>query len=213
MKILNISDTHGKHRRIPKEWMIEADVLIHAEDISTIGHLKEIEDFCEWFDKLDYPHKIFIAGNHDWAFYDHPEKALQIVNSYKSITYLQDSFTICDGIKIYGSPHQPEFCGWAFNLKRGNELKEKWDLIPEDIDILITHSPCYGLLDMVPNGEFVGCVDLLDTVTTRLKIKYHVCGHIHCAYGTTYRNGVQFVNASVMNEMYMVVNEPILVEI
>ena len=69
MKILTISDTHTKHNQIPLEWLEPADMIIHAGDISSMGYLHEIKNFCYWFSKLDqYKHKIFIAGNHDYRF-------------------------------------------------------------------------------------------------------------------------------------------------
>jgi len=217
MKILCISDTHGKHNQIPLEWLEPADIIIHAGDISNVGELKEIESFCSWFSKLDqYTHKIFIAGNHDFGFQrfnaDYDE-VMSLLKTYPNITYLMDSEIVIDGIKFYGSPWQPEFFNWAFNLKRGTPLRDKWNLIPLDTDVLITHGPAYGFLDMTPNGEYVGCEDLLDVIATKLKIQAHICGHIHCGYGTAYREGIQFINASTLNERYDVHNEPILIEI
>lgn len=217
MKILALSDTHGLHNKIPLEWFNVSDkentILIHAGDISNMGHLNEIEAFCYWYDKLDFPHKIFCAGNHDFGFQNKPQEVAEILSKYPSITYLQDDFTIIDGVKIYCSPWQPEFFNWSFNLKRGQPLQNKWDLIPLDTDILITHGPVHGLVDMTPDGKFVGCENLLDTITTKLNnLKVHVCGHIHCAYGHTFKNGTQFINASTVNEMYMVTNKPILID-
>jgi len=214
MKILTISDTHTKHNQIPLEWLEPADMIIHAGDISSMGSLREIENFCNWFDRLDqYNHKIFIAGNHDWGFQEKPEQVMEIVNSYKTIKYLKDSFVVCDGVKIYGSPWQPEFYNWAFNLKRGAKLQEKWDLIPLDTDILITHGPAYGYGDFVPNGENVGCENLLDTIVTKVNPKVHIAGHIHCGYGESFAHGTHFINAATLNESYMVTNKPIIFEI
>ena len=82
-------------------------------------------------------------------------------------------------IHFSGSPWQPEFGGWAFNLKRGEECLRKWNLIPEDTDVLITHSPPLGFGDLCSTGTRAGCVDLLQSVQTRVKPKYHVYGHIH----------------------------------
>ena len=93
--------------------------------------------------------------------------------------YLQDSTTEIYGIKIYGTPWQPKFCGWAFNLERGQELMDKWDLIPDDTDILITHTPPVGYGDLCSSGTRAGCVDLLLSVQHRIQPKYHVYGHIH----------------------------------
>ena len=223
-KVLCISDTHGKHSQIPLEWLEPADIIIHAGDISNRGGLREIENFCDWFSNLDqYTHKIFIAGNHDWGFKEDPIDATRIVREYPNITYLEDSMVEVESLKIYGSPWQPEFFDWAFNLKRGPELMEKWNMIPSNTDILITHGPAYGMVDWVPprkshgikfvDGGNVGCEDLLDAITTRIKPKYHISGHIHCGYGEMIRDNINFINASTLNEQYMVTNKPIIFEI
>ncbi len=86
-------------------------------------------------------------------------------------------------IKIYGSPWQPEFCDWAFNLPIGPELASKWKAIPDNVDILITHGPPKGILDMAENGYLCGCPHLRHEVLTRVQPRLHVFGHIHEAYG------------------------------
>jgi len=213
MKILTISDTHSQHRRVPKEWLVPADMIIHAGDVSNVGKLNEIEDFCMWYDSLDYKYKIFCAGNHDWGFQREPDKVAEIIAAYPSITYVQDEMIIVDGVKIYCSPWQPEFMNWAFNLERGEEIKEKWDAINEECEILVTHGPVYGILDLAPGDRYVGCVDLLETITIRLKkLSTHICGHIHGAHGSEYKHGKTFINASVLNERYIIAYKPILLE-
>ncbi|XP_014210072.1 metallophosphoesterase domain-containing protein 1 [Copidosoma floridanum] len=94
-------------------------------------------------------------------------------------TYLEDSEIIISGIKIYGTPWQPEFCKWAFNLPRGESCLSKWNMIPDDTDILVTHTPPVGHGDLCCSGVRAGCVDLLSTVQNRVKPKYHVFGHVH----------------------------------
>lgn len=74
---------------------------------------------------------------------------------------------------------QPEFCKWAFNLPRGKECLSKWNLIPSDTDILVTHSPPLGFGDLCCTGVRAGCVELLSTVQQRIVPKYHVFGHVH----------------------------------
>lgn len=74
---------------------------------------------------------------------------------------------------------QPEFGGWAFNLERGQSCQDKWDLIPSDVDILVTHGPPIGHGDLCRGGGRAGCVQLLQTVQERVRPKYHVFGHIH----------------------------------
>jgi hypothetical protein len=50
--------------------------------------------------------------------------------------------TIC----VSALPRQPVFCDWGFNLERGQPIQEKWDMIPDDTDILMTHGPPIGML-------------------------------------------------------------------
>ena len=210
MKMTFISDTHGKHEHLTSKAynniLGSGDVLIHAGDVSMMGKSHEIKSFLDWFSNTEYTHKIFIAGNHDWGFV----KETEIADEYKEkgVTYLFDSSVVIDGVKFYGSPWQPEFFDWAFNLPRGKELAEKWNMIPDDTDVLITHGPAFGMLDWVMNGQRVGCEDLFNRVM-QVKPKIHVCGHIHCAYGQKNFNGVEFLNASVLGERYTHENKPI----
>jgi Icc-related predicted phosphoesterase len=118
---------------------------------------------------------------------------------------------VIDGVKFYGSPWQPEFYDWAFNLPRGEKLAEKWAKIPGNTDILITHGPAHGMLDWTPSGQRVGCEDLFHRIM-EVQPKIHVCGHIHCAYGQKNFNGVEFLNASVLDERYDYANKPIVVD-
>jgi hypothetical protein len=177
----------------------------------------DISDFCKWFDGIDnYHHKVFIAGNHDRMFEDYPEKAMEIVNSFKNIDYLQDDWIkVGDGesmVKIYGSPWQPWFYDWAFNLPKGGPgLMSKWEAIPMDTDILITHGPPQDHLDMSGppyNEPHLGCALLREKVDAQPP-KIHVFGHIHGGYGYKFHNGTHFINASILNERYDYVNKPI----
>ena len=226
-KILCISDTHSKHNLIPKEWLEPADIIIHAGDISNVGSFLDIEHFCMWFSSLDqYKHKIFIAGNHDFGFEDDPIHTADILSRFPNVTYLQDSSVTVEGLKIYGSPWQPEFFDWAFNVKRGSDLALKWTMIPLDTDILITHGPAYGECDwVIPrknhggehrkfiDGGCVGCEDLLDIVLNKVYPKVHISGHIHSAHGESFKGNTHFINASTLNERYEVQYKPIIFEI
>jgi Icc-related predicted phosphoesterase len=212
MRITFISDTHTKQLELD---LPGGDLLIHAGDIMNSGRDKgDIHEFCEWFESQDYKHKIFVAGNHDRMFENHPLESNTIVNNY-NVTYLQDDEDIIDDVKIYGSPWQPEFMGWAFNLpRRGDELKEKWDAIPKDTDILITHGPPQDHLDVSGppyNEPHLGC-ELLRVKVDDQPPKIHVFGHIHGGYGYKFHNGTHFINASVLNERYYQVNDPLTVD-
>jgi Icc-related predicted phosphoesterase len=218
MIITIISDTHGKHNEITQD-LPGGDLLLHAGDISSMGYQHEVQQFCKWFNNVEnYNHKIFIAGNHDWGFQNNVEKIMEIVNSYKTVDYIQDE-TISVGddekmVNIYGSPWQPEFYNWAFNLpKNGVELAAKWDAIPDNTDILITHGPAFGVLDTVAGKMWdnLGC-QLLTNKIKSIKPKIHVCGHIHSGYGYYFDGDTHFINASVLNEAYQYTNKPITID-
>ena len=218
MIITLISDTHGKHNQITQD-LPGGDLLLHAGDISSMGYQHEVQQFCKWFNNVEnYTKKIFIAGNHDWGFQNNVEKIMEIVNSYKTVDYIQDE-TISVGdddkmVNIYGSPWQPEFYNWAFNLpKNGVELAAKWDAIPDNTDILITHGPAFGVLDTVAGKMWdnLGC-QLLTNKIKSIKPKIHVCGHIHSGYGYYFDGDTHFINASVLNEAYQYTNKPITID-
>ena len=219
-KITCISDTHTKHNKLDG-FLPGGDILICAGDITNRGYFTEIENFATWYDKIDnYDHKIFIAGNHDFGFQDDLLKVKGILTGYKNIDYLQDNFMFLgegeveydDMLKIWGTPWQPEFHNWAFNLPRGEKLKEKWDMIPAGTDILITHGPAFGKLDYVPyNGINVGCEELLKRIE-EIKPKIHVCGHIHSGRGVVFSEGTLYVNAAVLNDRYEFRYKPITID-
>lgn len=208
MKFVAISDTHCRHLNIK---LPKGDVLLHAGDITYKGKKDETDDFLNWFAKLPFKHKIFIAGNHD--FYLEKEKFANIQSIIpEGVIYLNDSEVVIDGIKIWGSPVTPWFFNWAFNRKRGKEIKKHWDKIPADTDIILTHGPAYGILDTVLNNTNAGCKDLLNTIE-KIKPKAHVFGHIHESYGAAKLKGTHFINASVLNESYELINKPIVFDI
>lgn len=213
-RIVCLSDTHNCNEQID---VPDGDILIHSGDATTIGTIEEIAKFNSWFSNLPHGHKIFVAGNHDWLFEKNNALARTLLDP--EITYLQDSSTEIDGLKIYGSPWQPRFFDWAFNLNRGYEMAEKWKLIPDDVDILITHGPPYGILDLVPRqgwDENSGCEELrkkIEEIAAAGRLKLHVFGHIHCGYGTHEQFGIKFVNASNCDESYLPTQPPIVIDL
>ena len=223
MRITVLSDTHTRHGLIPMEDLPGGDLLLHAGDIMNSGYNKnDIWDFCHWFQSLNqYEDKVFIAGNHDRMFQNHPEDVKEWLDKFGNIIYLQDDDLVLygdgpegnspkDNIRIYGSPWQPEFYSWAFNLQRnGIELSGKWEAIPDNTDILITHGPAFGTLDTVEGRPWdsLGC-ELLAERIERLRPKIHVCGHIHSGYGYEFKDGTHFFNAAVLNESYEYTQKP-----
>ncbi|KAF6209834.1 hypothetical protein GE061_015586 [Apolygus lucorum] len=213
-RIVCMSDTHSRTLNIPE--VPKGDIFIHAGDFTTFGMEKEVIGFNDWLGKLPHKHKIVIAGNHEISF-DHTclysgnvgdDGAMR--DRLTNCIYLQDELVEILGLKIYGSPWQPIYGGWAFNIPRGEECLKKWDMIPDQVDILVTHGPPIGHGDLARSGVRAGCVELLSVVQKRVKPKYHVFGHIHEGYGITTDGSTIFVNASTCNVSYQPVNPPIV---
>jgi Icc-related predicted phosphoesterase len=190
MRIVAVADTHLFHRELV---VPHGDVLIHAGDLCRGGSVEEIEHGLGWLRSLPHATKIFVAGNHDMAFESDPLDARAVVG--EGITYLEDEETTVAGVRFWGSPWQPEFNEWAFNLPRGAPLAAKWSLIPEGIDVLVTHSPPNGVGDRSSVAGRQGCADLLARVKT-LRPKLHLFGHIHEDGGAWTVDGVTFVNVT-----------------
>mgnify|MGYP001337605213 FL=1 len=214
MRIVCISDTHNCTSEIA---VPDGDLLVHSGDATITGTADEIARFSDWFSGLPHRHKVFVAGNHDWLFEKDEQLARRLLDP--SITYLQDSAGEVDGRKIYGSPWQPRFYDWAFNLMRGSELAEKWAMIPEDTEILVTHGPPFGILDLVPRSgwdENTGCEELrkrVEQIASFGRLKLHVFGHIHCGYGLHEEFGIRFVNASTCDEQYRPTQSPMVFDL
>lgn len=218
MKVTCVSDLHGN---LPK--LNGGDLLIVAGDLTKRDKVHEYLEFYEWLDETNYRCKVVIAGNHDNEL---AKSEFQGRNDrfYPSI-YLCDSGTEFEGLKIWGSPWTKTFPGMnphckAFTVDTDEELAKKWALIPDDVDILVTHSPAYGMRDKIQDYssgkiECVGSKSLQIELFERLKPKLTVVGHIHEGYGEEAPGGIveKYVNASHVNEHYKPVNEPIDVEI
>lgn len=209
MKLCIISDTHNKHKRLGK--LPDADVIIHCGDFTSMGYSHEIVGFMEWYSKLPFKHKIIIAGNHDWLFETNGILAREKIP--ENVIYLEDSEIIIDGIKFYGIPVSLPFNNWAFNRPE-EKLMQHWQAIPDDTDVLITHQPPYGIFDWsVYDNIHTGSPSLYFEVMGRIKPKIHCFGHIHSGHGIKVIENTTLINASNLDEDYMCVNDPILIEI
>uniref|UniRef100_UPI004056A745 metallophosphoesterase family protein n=1 Tax=Candidatus Electrothrix sp. TaxID=2170559 RepID=UPI004056A745 len=195
MKIAIFSDTHMSHWEIK---VPDADLLIFAGDMTHCRTDQEVTDFNQFLGSLQHRYKVVVAGNHDHKLTDDPEKAKSLLSE---AIYLQDEAVVIEGIIIYGSPWNPLFNDYAcdaFALPRGQVLKKKWDMIPFDIDILVTHTPPSGILDR--NGPVShGCTDLAAAVFAR-KPRYHIFGHIHNRHGAVKHGETWYINANVQGK-------------
>lgn len=205
MKLVLISDTEGDHRSVD---LPEGDVLIHAGDVISYGGVKvygsyedQLKDFVTWLSEQPHKHKIFIGGNHDDLL---ERKVLELPDG---TYYLENTGIEIDGVKFWGSPNTVSFFGMAFE-KEEEELEKIYTEIPEDTDVLITHVPPFGILDENSRGKNCGSKALFSRVLDVLP-KINVFGHVHHSYGQELKEGVEFINASYMNDR----NNPIIVEI
>lgn len=214
MKLVAISDTHLDHGfTIP-----DGDILVHAGDLTVRGTRREMIEALDFLRDQPHQHKIIIAGNHDLYF----ETLMrhEIDSLTKGLIYLQDSGCMIEGLRFYGAPWQPRvlrfksgaYHHWAFNIKRGKELRQKWQIIPDGVDVLITHTPPRGTGDQSTKYKTArykaGCSDLRERVW-EIKPKVHIFGHVHHGYGEYKKGGVYYANAALCNYHQQVVNRPI----
>lgn len=205
MKIVCIADTHGLHEKVE---LPEGDVLIHAGDLTGHGTPRQLMEFVDWLALQPFEYKVVVAGNHDAYCELHPEHAKEVFQRY-DIIYLNNEWAEIEGLKFWGSPWTPTFNHWHF-MATGTEITEHWRKIPDDTDVLITHGPPKGILDRVVDGRHEGCPHLRARVE-EIQPRLHVFGHIHEAYGEEGEWLTRFVNASLVDWGYNLVNEPVVV--
>lgn len=207
VRLVLISDTHNRHGDLE---LPAGDVLVHAGDATGRGTLPECAAFLAWLGAQPHPHKVLIAGNHDFLAEREPQRFRALVPP--GVVYLEDESAAVAGLTFWGSPITPWFFDWAFNRQRGAEIAVHWARIPQGCDVLVTHGPPYGILDRTTRGDYAGCEELrrrVDVVAPKL----HVFGHIHEARGVLQQGGTTFVNACVLDAEYRLASEPVVVDL
>jgi len=203
-----ISDTHGRHKNlnVPPD----IDIVIHSGDAS-VNRLPALNEpeyyrFLNWYSNLYIPVKVLIGGNHDTAL----ESGM--IEIPEGIIYLYNELVSIDGMTIYGSPFSPKFGDWSFMLDRlSQNLKDLWALIPTDVDILVTHTPPYGILDDM-GYKRVGCEVLSDRLQD-LNVGIHQFGHIHEQCGQIHKGKYDqtiYVNATTTDLGYNLINDGVI---
>ena len=202
MRILHLSDTHGAHHRLKN--LPEADILVHSGDFCMVGEEHEALDFLNWFCDLPYKHKIFICGNHDCCLYGANVDGLD-----GNVHYLCNSGIEIDGVRFYGVPMFMEDC-------ISSRQAQNYAMIPKDTDVLISHSPAYGILDLDDSIDdkliHFGSEELLERLLT-VNPLVHLFGHVHLQHGLTEQNGIIFSNGAIMNDDYSKLNTPNIIKI
>ena len=185
-----------------------------------------MESFAKWLGSHPHRYKLVTAGNHDKPIERDAGKMSALFKSH-GVTLLINEGCVIGGLKFWASPVTPTFYDWYFMVERGPKIKEVWDKIPADVDVLMTHGPAYGHGDLCPPyrtscKKVAGCLDLLNRIrevyegSNGVHPKVHVFGHIHDGYGMTQSDtfpGMVFVNASTCTERYKPTNQPIVFEI
>lgn len=225
LKCTTISDTHEKHEDLELKG---GDILIHCGDATQLGTPRKVHNFLKWFGAQNYKYKVMIAGNHDigwepmgeglhkktfhfrgmWLVKKGLEKTYRRWAEANGIIYLHNKLVEIEGCRIYGSPYQKmidKWNVWAFNYYC--EEGYSWDHIPEDIDILVTHCPPYGILDNSKSHYRYGSPKLAARVE-EVKPQVHCFGHIHEGYGRLKKNGVIYINAAMADENYEMTRKP-----
>lgn len=192
MKIVIISDTHGQHEHLGR---LEGDVLIHCGDMcADFGDdCRELEGVDAWFGRQDFELILCIGGNHDFNLDRRNGVARQF--QFANAVCLEDDSYEYRGARFYGAPWVLDLPGWAFNLEL-EERGEKWSLIPEGLDFLITHVPPKYILDQSRRRDIhFGCSALADVVRD-VRPRVHCFGHNHASYGRRQIDDTTYINAS-----------------
>jgi Icc-related predicted phosphoesterase len=227
--IIATSDLHGSFPKIP-----ECDLFLITGDLSPVrgraaigpmeffhnqpkARAKQanwfVKDCRPWFQSLPARYIVFSGGNHDY-FLDDPGFRVEDPEAFGAY-YLQDDSVEIEGLKIYATPWVPHLANWAFHANE-QTLKEKFALIPEDTDVLMSHGPPYGILDNanypeerkldqyfkpVDNSKHVGA-NFLEEAILRVGPSLFVCGHIHEHHGQAMLEDTVCANVSLMDREY-----------
>lgn len=183
MKILQISDTHNRHRQLTN--LPEADVIVHCGDFADNGTEEEVLDFLNWYIDLPYKYKIFVTGNHDLCLWD----AKDIEDLPENVFFLQDRGVTIEGVKFFGIAYNHSEC-----------------LIPEGTDIVITHEPPIMILDESA-GIHWGDVPLFKRIM-EVRPRYHLFGHAHESCGTLKQDDIIFSNGAILDDFYYISHQP-----
>lgn len=212
-KCLHLSDIHGFHEQLMFH-KTNFDYIFITGDITNSKHTKtnklELNNFLTYI----YNHKknvkyeiIMIPGNHDVSIERNNLK--NYIESFGIKCLIHESYELNNGKKVFGSPYTPTFGeNWAYNRDRG-KLSNYWKDIPTDTEILLTHGPPKGILDLSydKNNKLERCGDkaLFNKITNLPELRYHLFGHVHdCKdienYGIFRRNKIQYQNGALVSD-------------
>lgn len=212
MKIVCISDTHDQN--LSTKFLIpDGDILIHAGDLCAVGDEPDrFEKMGKHLARLPHLFKFYVPGNHDRMAYSNLEAVIEILKSHGVHTLFGDQKDVY-GLKIWGT-------GWlqpthfAKRSEYAGDFVEYMERCPENIDILVTHQPPYGILDLSRvTREHIGSTVLYWQIMRRIRPKVHIFGHNHSGHGVQEIDGIKFVNAALCNDENKPYAQPIVIEV
>jgi Icc-related predicted phosphoesterase len=205
LSLVLLSDSHELHREIDVPC---GDILIHAGDFTMFGRsLSAIEDFNAWLGEMPHRIKIVVPGNHEYFLEADQSRRLLISNA---IVLINEGVEV-EGLRIWGSPATPLY-GGAFGLSSSEEQRRLYAHMPATTNVLITHGPPHGILDVAPGSRIhSGSAELLEAVQ-RIRPRLHVFGHVHGAYGIFETEHTTFVNAALAGPLGDLAQVPIVLK-
>ncbi|KAJ4326310.1 hypothetical protein N0V84_003176 [Fusarium piperis] len=211
-RFLILSDTHGlrfQEDRRPHELV---DVAIHCGDITDDSKLHDFKQTIELLKEIDAPLKIVIAGNHDFSLddlafeqkiveasrlaqedledsikteYGDYGDARRLFDEHEDTWFLEEGshqFALANGalLRVYASPYTPttgNSSDWGFQYSGAHDFA-----IEKGTDIVVTHGPPHGIMDMTTERQRIGCPRLFAAVA-RAQPRLHCFGHVHSSWG------------------------------
>jgi len=207
MRLVIVSDTHSRHEELGT---LAGDVLIHCGDgLNAFAPASDaLQKLDDWFGRQAFAEIFYVGGNHDFEI---ERRATAGETVFENATYLQDQSFAVSGVRFYGSPWIPELVGWAY-YRSTADLIETWSAIPENVDILITHSPPYGVLDRNSRNKHCGCPALAGRVSA-VRPRLHCFGHVHASAGNCDVEGTTYANTSSVDSSYRIARAPFIFDL
>lgn len=184
LRLVCLSDTHNQLARVS---IPDGDVFIHCGDaVNFWSSRRDLRRFNRLVGNLPHPHKLFVSGNHCVCLDENrPDLSQEMLSN---MLYVQDQLVEIEGVRFYGSPWRPRrgcfYPSEAFGFDHRRIGEEKWSRIPSGVDVLLTHSPPFGVLDYsARHGARLGCLQLLREELRRVRPRLHLFGHVHDSAG------------------------------
>lgn len=178
MKLLLFSDLHNSRSAASRlvEMAADVDVLVGAGDFANVRHGIEITiDILKRSGKT----AVFTPGNSEST-----AELRQACANWPNAHVLHGDSVIVDGVTFFGLgggiPITP-FGAWSYDFTE-EEAQHYLSNAPTPCDVLVSHSPPHGALDVSSGGEHLGSTAVSQFIATH-QPKLVVCGHIHASAG------------------------------